>query len=395
MRPLIKLYLKPGKEKPLKRFHLWVFSGAVERVESTPKDGDWVEIYSSNQEFLALGYYSEGSICARIISFEKDLPGPDLWIRKLNYAITLREGLGFFDNPHINMFRLVNAEGDNIPGLVVDFYNGVVVIQAQTTGMFQVRHEIAAAIREILKSSVRAIVDKSHVDNNTSPSELLEGTFGREEGGIVEIIEYGNRFLVDVIEGQKTGFFIDQRENRKLLQHFTLGKDVLNMFSYTGGFSVYAARGGARKVVSVDISTKATQLAQDNMAINGFVGNQYQTVSSDVFNYFNKTDQEFDCIVLDPPAFAKHQAAKKNAIRGYRNINQRAISSIRKGGILFTFSCSQLVSVEDFRTAVFSAAAVTGRSARLLHHLSQPPDHPVNIYHPEGEYLKGFVVAID
>jgi 23S rRNA (cytosine1962-C5)-methyltransferase len=396
MHRLCRIILKPGKESSLRRSHLWVFSGAVKDVEGSPEEGDWVAIYSSEDRFLALGHYCTGSILARVVDFSRREPGTGLWVEKLGHALALRERLGFFADRATDAFRLVNAEGDGLPGLIIDYYSGVAVMQAQTVGMFRSRDEIASALKHVLGERLKAVYDRGlsgagSQENEATGGELLHG----RSGGAVEIKEHGHRFEVDFVAGQKTGFFLDQRENRRILAGLSAGRDVLDLFAYTGGFSVYAAKGGARSVVSVDASGKALERARHNFGLNGLDGPGYRTEKEDAFRYLDRLQETFDLIVLDPPAFAKHHAAVGQALNAYRTLNAKALRKIRKGGLLFTFSCSQRVSRDAFRKAVFAAAVQSRRGVRLLGHLAQPSDHPVNLCHPEGEYLKGLVLAVD
>jgi 23S rRNA (cytosine1962-C5)-methyltransferase len=395
MKPFAKIVLKPGKESSLRRFHLWVFSGAVQTVEGDPGDGDWVGIYSSSHQFLALGHFCTGSIRARIVDFARREPGPGLWKEKLSCALAWRERLGLFRSATTDAFRLVNAEGDGLPGLTVDHYNGIVVIQAQTLGMFRSREEICWGLRELLGDRLRAVYVRGLAGADREENEPATGEFLFGSSGPVEILEHGHRFEVDFVEGQKTGFFLDQRENRRLLGGHCEGRDVLDLFAYTGGFSVYAAKAGAKSVVSVDVSGKALERARYNLSLNGLDSPSYRVEREDAFRYLDRADESFDVVVLDPPAFAKHHPVVRQALNGYRSINGKALARTRKGGLVFTFSCSQRVTRDAFQRAVFTAAAQARRSVRLLGHLSQPVDHPVNIYHPEGEYLKGLVLAVD
>lgn len=389
-----KVILRSGRDRSLKRFHLWVFSGAVKNIEGRPADGDMVEVFSASDEYLATGHFQHGSIMVRVFSFEKTKADFDFWREKIVRTIEFRRKAGFLDNPETNVFRLIHGEGDGFPGLIVDFYNGVVVLQAHSVGMFKIRQMLADALKEILPEKVKAVYDKSestlNIAQNTGKEKFLTGTSAN-----AEVSEYGNLFEIDFREGQKTGFFIDQRENRKLLQKYCSGKKVANIFSYTGGFSVYAARGGAILVDSADSSEKAMDLAHKNMVSNFGENPNHRFFTTDAFDFLKNQQEKYDVIILDPPAFAKHQQALDNALKAYRGINETAIKNIAPGGILFTFSCSQVVSKDDFRVAVFSAAAITGRNVRILHQLSQPADHPINIYHPEGEYLKGLVLFVE
>lgn len=389
-----KVFLKPGRERSLQRFHLWVFSGAVKGIAGKPREGDIVEVCDAQGNYLATGHIQNGSITVRIFSFTKTDAGRDFWKTKFEKAFDLRKTLGFFENPETNVFRLVHGEGDGFPGLIADYYNGVVVLQAHSVGMWRHRELFAEVIREILDEKVTAVYDKSESTLNeaeeTGTSKFLFG-----ETGTIRVKEYGLDFDIDFREGQKTGFFIDQRENRRLLQHYTRGKKVANIFSYTGGFSVYAAAAGAELVDSLDSSEKAMTLARKNMEINFGEKPEYRYFTQDAFDFFKSPPENYDVIVLDPPAFAKHQQALNNALKAYRRINEAAIRNLNPGGVLFTFSCSQAVSKDDFRKAVFSAAAATGRTVRILHQLNQPADHPINIYHPEGEYLKGLALFVE
>jgi len=393
MREFPKLFLHPGREKSLLRYHLWVFTGAVKKVEGDVSDGDWVEIFDSEAGFLASGHYNAGSIMVRIQSFARVMPDGSFWEKKVKYAIDLRRRLGFFDHPELNVFRLINGEGDELSGLIVDYYDGVLVVQCHSTGMYKELDQISMALQKNIPG-IKAIYDKSYLTLGTDQGgKKGEFLFGSSDPVVVN--EYGNSFEVDFINGQKTGFFIDQRENRKLLGSYSFNKMVLNTFCYTGGFSIHAANSGARKVVSVDTSEKAIRQTNVNFELNKIEKSNYENIDADVFSYLDKANEKFDVIILDPPAFAKHQKAVKNALKGYRKLNEKAFSKIERGGVLFTFSCSQLVNKDDFRKAVFSAAANSGRKVRILHQLSQPADHPINIYHPESEYLKGLVLFVE
>lgn len=391
---MIKIILKPGKEQSLLRFHPWVFSGAIKTIQGKPAEGELVEVYSDKNEFLGTGHFQIGSISVRIVSFIKETIDYSFWLRKLKNAYLMRKGLGLAENPSNNVYRLIHGEGDGMPGLIIDIYNDTAVMQAHSVGMYLIRMELAQVLKEIYKESLKAVYDKSE---GTIPFKANTGAkngyiFGESTPGTV--LEYGNKFIIDWEEGQKTGFFVDQRENRKLVGEHSTGKAVLNVFGYTGGFSVYALRGGASVVHSVDSSEKAIELTNQNVALN-FDHPNHQAFAVDAFEYLNTMEQQYDLIVLDPPAFAKHQDALKNALQAYKRINSRAIAKVKPGGLLFTFSCSQVVNKEQFRQAVFSAAAITKREVKILHQLTQPADHPVNIYHPEGEYLKGLVLYVE
>ena len=391
-----KVYLKPGKEESLKRFHPWVFSGAIARVEGEPEEGEIVDVYTSKKEFIACGHFQIGSIAVRVLSFVQETIDHEFWVRKLAVAKDLRVALRLIGNPQNNTYRLVHGEGDNLPGLIIDVYNHTAVMQAHSAGMHVYRMEIADALSEVMGDVIENIYYKSET---TLPfkADLLSTENGFIKGGSPENVamENGLKFHVDWLKGQKTGFFVDQRENRHLLERYAKGRNVLNMFCYTGGFSFYAMRGGANLVHSVDSSAKAIDLTNENVELN-FPGDaRHKAYAEDAFKYLDRMGDQYDLIILDPPAFAKHRDALRNALRGYTKLNAKAFEKIRPGGILFTFSCSQVVNKENFRNAVFTAAAQSGRSVRILHQLTQPGDHPVNIYHPEGEYLKGLVLYVE
>lgn len=391
-----KVYLKPGKEESLKRFHPWVFSGAIARVEGEPEEGEIVDVYTSKKEFIACGHFQIGSIAVRVLSFVQETIDHEFWVRKLAVAKDLRVALGLIGNPQNNTYRLVHGEGDNLPGLIIDAYDHTAVMQAHSAGMHVYRMEIADALSEVMGDVIENIYYKSET---TLPfkADLLSTENGFIKGGSPENVamENGLKFHVDWLKGQKTGFFVDQRENRHLLERYAKGRNVLNMFCYTGGFSFYAMRGGANLVHSVDSSAKAIDLTNENVELN-FPGDaRHKAYAEDAFKYLDRMGDQYDLIILDPPAFAKHRDALRNALRGYTKLNAKAFEKIRSGGILFTFSCSQVVNKENFRNAVFTAAAQSGRSVRILHQLTQPGDHPVNIYHPEGEYLKGLVLYVE
>ena len=390
-----KVYLKAGKEESLKRFHPWVFSGAIARIEGEPEEGEIVDVYTSKKEFIACGHFQIGSIAVRVLTFRQEEINRDFWKRRLEVALDLRRSLNLVDNPENNTYRLVHGEGDNLPGLIIDVYGQTAVMQAHSAGMHVYRMEIAEALSEVMGDIVKNIYYKSET---TLPFKAdLGPENGFIKGGSPEnvALENGLKFHVDWLKGQKTGFFVDQRENRHLLECYSKGRNVLNMFCYTGGFSFYAMRGGANLVHSVDSSAKAIDLTNQNVELN-FPGDaRHQAFAEDAFKYLDRMGDQYDLIILDPPAFAKHRDALRNALRGYSKLNAKAFEKIKPGGILFTFSCSQVVDKKDFRNAVFTAAAQSGRSVRILHQLTQPGDHPVNIYHPEGEYLKGLVLYVE
>lgn len=390
-----KIILKPGKETSLERFHPWIFSGAIKFVEGGINEGDFVDVYGSKAQFLAMGHYQVGSITIRILSFKQEEVNNDFWRNKLQIAYHLRESIGVANNPINNTYRLVHGEGDNLSGLVIDIYSRTAVMQAHSVGMHLCREAIADALMDVMGDKIDNIYYKSET---TLPSNVdMDYEKGFIRGGTTENIamEYGLKFHVDWLKGQKTGFFIDQRENRHLLERYSKGRSVLNMFCYTGGFSFYAMRGGAKLVHSVDSSAKAIDLTNQNVALNFPDDSRHEAFAEDAFKFLDQMGDRYDLIILDPPAFAKHKDALHNALQGYRKLNAKAFEKIRPGGILFTFSCSQVVTKDNFRTSIFTAAAMSGRSVRILHQLTQPADHPVNIYHPEGEYLKGLVLYVE
>lgn len=391
-----KVFLKPGKEESLKRFHPWVFSGAIARVEGEPEEGEVVDVYTSKKEFIACGHFQIGSIAVRVLSFRQEPIDHAFWVRRLQVAKDLRCALGVLGNPQNNTYRLVHGEGDNLPGLIIDVYDHTAVMQAHSAGMHLDRMAVAEALEEVMGDVIQHIYYKSET---TLPfkADLLATENGFLKGGSPENVamENGLKFHVDWLKGQKTGFFVDQRENRALLERYAKGRNVLNMFCYTGGFSFYAMRGGANLVHSVDSSAKAIDLTNENVSLNFPGDTRHQAFAEDAFKFLDRMGDQYDLIILDPPAFAKHRDALRNALRGYTKLNAKAFEKIRPGGILFTFSCSQVVNKQDFRNAVFTAAAQSGRSVRILHQLTQSGDHPVNIYHPEGEYLKGLVLYVE
>jgi len=390
----IKIVLKSGKEQSLRRFHPWVFSGAIKKIYGNPAEGDLVDIFDNKDTFLAVGHYQPSSIAVRILSFKQETPDINFFREKIKCAIEYRRAVGIIDNPLINVFRLIHGEGDGLPGLIVDFYNGVAVMQMHSIGFYRIRKEIAHILSELLDNRIIAVYDKSegtipHMSGVTAVNEFL---FGSSEPVIVT--ENGYKFKIDWTTGQKTGFFIDQRENRKLLEKYSEGRSVLNMFGYTGGFSVYAMK-NAEIVHTVDSSFPAIELANENIKLNYGDDKRHESFQVDAFDYMNHIKDQYDLIILDPPAFAKHNNVLANALQGYKRLNIKAIEQVKPGGIIFTFSCSQVVTKENFRKSVFAAAANTGRSVRILHQMTQPPDHPVNIYHPESEYLKGLVIYVE
>lgn len=391
----IRLTLHAGKEQSLLRFHPWVFSGAIKKIAGEPQDGDTVEVYSSRNEFLGVGHYQKGSITVRIFSFEPTAADDLFWRNKLQRAYDFRRQLGFINNPRTNVYRLVFAEGDGLPGLIIDVYHDTAVIQAHSLGMYRAKEQIARALQEIYGANLRAVYDKSAETLHLPPTDAsLNGYLigGGDEARVV--VENDQPFYVDWVAGQKTGFFIDQRENRALLAQYAPGKAVLNTFCYTGGFSVYALNAGAALVHSVDSSKKAIALTERNAALN-HAGDRHAAFAVDTFSFLKQASQPYDLIILDPPAFAKHQHARHNAVMGYKRLNAEALKAINPGGILFTFSCSQAVDRDLFQHTLMAAAIEAGRQVKVMHHLSQPADHPVSIYHPEGAYLKGLVLFVE
>ena len=392
-----KLYLKPKKEESLLRFHPWVFSGAIASVKGKPAEGDIVEVYSSDNNFLGTGHYQIGSIVVRILSFKPATIDILFWEDRIRQAYYMRRSLGLAGTETNDTYRLVHGEGDCLPGLIIDMYANTAVIQAHSVGMHYERKNIAEALRNIFGDYLHRIFYKSEgtLPYKADLGEENEYLYGKDTNEPKIATENGNMFIIDWLKGQKTGFFVDQRDNRSLLQHYAKNRSVLNMFCYTGGFSVYALRGGASIVHSVDSSAKAISLTNENITLNFPEDLCHQSYTDDAFKFMENIDGKYDIIVLDPPAFAKHRNVLRNALQGYRKLNAIAFKKIKTGGIIFTFSCSQIVSKNDFRLAVFSAAAQSGRVVRILHQLTQPADHPVNIYHPEGEYLKGLVLQVE
>ena len=387
--------LKRGKEESLLRFHPWVFSGAIADIKGAPDEGDVVDVYTNDGRWIAVGHIQVGSIAVRVLSFKQEKIDADFWFRRLKVAFDMRSSLGLTDREDHNIYRLVHGEGDNLPGLVIDIYGHTAVLQAHSVGMHCNRMDIAEALMRVMGDRIRGIYYKSET---TLPFKAdIDRGNGYIMGGPTDDtpLEYGMKMPVDWISGQKTGLFIDQRENRALLERYSKGRSVLNMFCYTGGFSLAALRGGAKLVHSVDSSARAIELTAGGVEDNFPGDTRHAAFAEDAFKYLERMDPIYDLIILDPPAFAKHKDALKHALIGYRRLNQKAMEKIQPGGILFTFSCSQVVSKDQFRTAVFTAAAQVGRSVKILYQLHQPADHPINIFHPEGEYLKGLVLSVE
>ena len=389
------IYLKRGKEESLLRFHPWVFSGAIQRMDEGIEEGDFVRVLAENGGFIAVGHYQIGSISVRVLSFRDIQIDEEFWTSRLASALKMRITIGIADNAQNNTYRLVHGEGDNLPGLVIDCYGKTAVMQAHSVGIHVCRKDIANALMNVMGNRIENVFYKSET---TLP---FKAELGQENGFIIggsddnTALENGLKFHVDWLRGQKTGFFVDQRENRSLLEQYARGKRVLNMFCYTGGFSFYAMRGGAELVHSVDSSGKAIELTRANVELNFPGDTRHEAYCDDAFKFLEKAGNQYDLIILDPPAFAKHRGALHKALKGYTRLNRAALEKIQKGGILFTFSCSQVVTKDNFRNAVFTAAAQSGRKVRILHQLHQPADHPINIYHPEGEYLKGLVLYVE
>lgn len=389
------IQLKKGKEESLKRFHPWIFSGAILRMDDGIEEGELVKVVTFHREFIAIGQYQIGSIAVRILSFRDITIDQEFWKSRLKAALNMRIAIGIADNPTNNTYRLVHGEGDMLPGLIIDCYGKTAVMQAHSVGMHLERLPICEALRSVMGSRIEHVFYKSET---TLP---FKAELGQQDGFLYGgsddnvAIENGLKFHVDWLKGQKTGFFVDQRENRTLLEKYAKNRSVLNMFCYTGGFSVYAMRGGAKLVHSVDSSAKAVELTNANIGLNFPSDARHEAFCDDAFKYLDAHDAQYDLVVLDPPAFAKHRAALRNALKGYTRLNVKGFERIKPGGILFTFSCSQVVTKENFRNAVFTAAAQAKRKVRILHQLHQPADHPINIYHPEGEYLKGLVLYVE
>ncbi len=397
---MIKVILRKGRDESLRRFHPWVFSGAIAEVQGNPAEGDIVAVYASDGTFLAYGHYQIGSIAVRVLSFDDCALRPDFWEMMLSRALNVRVACGLDGNSATDCYRLVHGEGDNLPGLIIDYYGGVCVMQAHSVGMFRAKKQITDALKKVYGDSLKAVYDKS---SGTAPFkaglDLVDGyMYRREDFSDDEQIvqENGHKFIVNWTEGQKTGFFLDQRDNRALVGSLSKGRNVLNLFCYTGGFSIYALASGALHVDSVDSSRKAMMMVDRNVALNGFDETKHTSLCCDAIDYLRDVPEgKYDLMIVDPPAFAKHRGALKNALRAYQRLNAAAISKVAHGGLVFTYSCSQVVDKEAFALAVFSAAAQAGRSVRILDRLNQPCDHSVNIYHPEGEYLKGLLLYVE
>ena len=397
---MIKVILKRGREESLLRFHPWVFSGAIAEVQGAPAEGDLVSVHASDGAVLAYGHYQVGSIAVRVLSFDDSVLRTDFWEDMLARALQVRVSCGLHGSADTNCYRLVHGEGDNLPGLIIDYYDGVCVMQAHSVGMFRAKKQISDALQKVYGEQLKAVYDKS---SGTAPFkaglELIDGYMYRRpdfhENELV-VLENGQKFMVNWTEGQKTGFFLDQRDNRALVGSVSKGRNVLNLFCYTGGFSIYALAAGAKHVDSVDSSKKAMMMVDRNVVINGFDESRHTSLCCDAIDYLKTAPEgKYDLMIVDPPAFAKHRGALKNALRAYQRLNAAAIAKVAPGGFVFTYSCSQVVDKEAFALAVFSAAAQCGRKVRILDRLNQPCDHSVNIYHPEGEYLKGLLLYVE
>lgn len=397
---MIKVVLKRGREESLLRFHPWVFSGAIAEIQGHPSEGDMVAVHASDGSFMAYGHYQIGSIAVRVMSFDDSALRPDFWEVMLGKAFQVRKACGLHHQNDTDCYRLVHGEGDSLPGLIIDYYNGVCVMQAHSVGMFRAKKQITEALKKVYGTDLKAVYDKS---SGTAPYkaglELIDGYVYRSEDFTADeltVLENGRKFLVNWTDGQKTGFFLDQRENRALVGSLAKDRNVLNLFCYTGGFSIYALAAGARHVDSVDSSKKAMMMVDRNVALNGFGPERHTSLCCDAIDYLRDVPEgKYDLMIVDPPAFAKHRGALKNALRAYQRLNAAAISKVAPGGFVFTYSCSQVVGKEAFALAVFSAAAQSGRRVRILDRLNQPCDHSVNVYHPEGEYLKGLLLYVE
>lgn len=388
------IILRKGKDQSLKRFHPWIFSGAIARMDNDIEEGEIVRVFNAEGEFIAVGHYQIGSIAVRVLSFEDIEINQDFWAKRLSNALAARKAAGIVRSDN-NMYRLVHGEGDGLPGLIIDIYANAAIMQAHSVGMHLCRKVIANELCNIYGEEMQCIYYKSETTLPYKAGLDEESGFLYGKASDVVAVENGLKFQIDWLKGQKTGFFVDQRDNRSLIEQYASGRKVLNMFCYTGGFSVYAMRGGANTVHSVDSSERAIEVTDHNIALNFPEANNHKSFAVDAFRFLSDMDDSYDLIVLDPPAFAKHKDALRNALKGYTRLNAKALQKIKPGGILFTFSCSQAVNKDQFRLAVFTAAAQSHRFVRILHQLHQPADHPINIYHPEGEYLKGLVLYVE
>jgi 23S rRNA (cytosine1962-C5)-methyltransferase len=390
-----KIVLNSGKEQSPKRFHPWIFSGAIKKMEEKVEDGTVVEVFSSRGEYLGTGHYQQGSISVRIFSFKQEKIDENFWAGKIKAAYEYRKAVGLTDNSNTNAYRLVFAEGDGLPGLIIDYYNGTAVFQAHNIGMYHEKEHIVEALKKNYGEKLKAVYDKSSESIGGKHSASVKNGYLFGTDNEKEVLENGNKFKIDFEQGQKTGFFLDQRENRKLVGQYAAGKKMLDCFCYAGGFSVYALKAGAQEVTSVDSSKGAIQLTDNNIALNFGGAAKQKSEVADAFDFLKEKASEFDMMVIDPPAFAKHREARHQAVTGYKRLNALAIAGIKPGGIIFTFSCSQVVDKYLFHGAITAAAIEAGRNVRIMQYLSHPADHPVSIYHPEGEYLKGMVLFVE
>ncbi|TVP44468.1 MAG: class I SAM-dependent rRNA methyltransferase [Mongoliibacter sp.] len=388
-----KIHLLRSKEISILRKHHWIFSGAIAQKSDDLKNGELVQVFSAKDTFLGIGHFQYGSIMVRMISFEEIEINVDFWKKKIEKALEIRKALGLWENEQTNVFRLIHGEGDGLPGLIIDYYNGTAVIQTHHVGMYRHVKDISEALQIVLGNKLKSVFDKSA---ETLPRDIgVENRllFGKPDSNLVS--EYGSRYEIDWEKGQKTGFFIDQRENRDLLAKYSRNKKVLNTFCYSGGFSIAALNAGAKEVHSVDISAKAIELTEQNLSLNPSIEGKHKSIVADVVKYIREIENDYDLVVLDPPAFAKNIKSRHNAVQAYKRLNAEALRRIKNGGILFTFSCSQVVDKQLFANTVTAAAHDAGRNVRILHYLSQPGDHPINIFHPETEYLKGLVLFVE
>ena len=390
-----QIFLKDKRDAAVLRFHPWVFSGAVARKSGAIEDGEWVEVRSNKSELLGMGHYQDGSICVRLLSFEAATIDQSFWNQKIERAYQYRKAIELTDRDQLNCYRLIHGEGDGLPGLVIDVYGEAAVIQCHSIGMHRDREMIAKALQEVYGARLKAVFDKSAESLPKEYATTMQNGYLFGTGAETVVKEYGALFTIDWETGQKTGFFLDQRENRRLLAEYASGKTVLNTFCYTGGFSIYALKAGAHSVESVDVSAKAMELTEKNVALNGFDDSRHRSYTTDVLDFLRKTPNTYDLMVVDPPAFAKNLEKRHNAVQGYKRLNALAMEKIKPGGILFTFSCSQVVNKQLFYDTIVAAALEAGRQVRVMHQLSQGPDHPVNLFHPEGEYLKGLVLYVE
>ena len=393
---LKSIVLKTKKDQSLLRKHPWVFSGAIKKADEGIVEGEIIKVFSNKGRFLGIGHFQNGTIAVRIVSFTENIPNDEFWLNKIREAYDLRANLGYFEDKTTNAFRLIHAEGDGLPGLIVDIYGNTAVMQFHSIGMYHIRQQLAEAIVKIFEGKIENVYNKSE---RTLKSKDIVATNQYIIGGntnIAPVLENGNKFFIDWEGGQKTGFFIDQRNNRLLLGDYAQGKTILNTYCYSGGFSIYGLKNNAKEVHSLDNSAAALDLLEKNLEINELTASNHLTIKEEALSYLKESEEgKYDLIILDPPAFAKHQDSRHNAVQGYKRLNSIAMQKIKPGGIIFTFSCSQVVDKLLFHNTIIAAAIAVGRNVRVLHQLHQPPDHPINLFHPEGEYLKGLVIQVD